>query len=171
MAGVKITDLTTLGSAASDDLLYIVDVSDNTESAEGTSKQIEVANIASVFGLDSGSYTPTISAEANLIATPNSATFIKVGNIVNVSIQLEIQFDSGENDGTFEISLPVASTFTSAKQCVGLLQWSYVGTLAEILNLSIGAEVTNSTCFVSLEVLTTAVNMSYCTLQFQYEVV
>jgi hypothetical protein len=45
MAGVKITDLTTLGSAASDDLLYIVDVSDTTESPQGTSKQIEVANI------------------------------------------------------------------------------------------------------------------------------
>jgi hypothetical protein len=171
MAGVKITDLTTLGTAASDDLLYIVDVSDNTESAEGTSKQIEVANIASVFGLDSGTYTPTFSAEANLVVTPNSATYIKVGNIVNVSAQLEINLDSGENDGTFEISLPVASTFTSQKQCFGLMQWSNQGTLAEILNLSIEANTTNNTCFVSLEVLTTAVNMSYCTLTFQYEVV
>ena len=170
MAGVKITDLTTLGTAASDDLLYIVDVSDNTESAEGTSKQIEVANIASVFGLDSGSYTPTISAEANLIATPNSATFIKVGNIVNVSIQLSIVLDSGENDGTFEISLPVASDFASPKNLFGLMQYSFDGTLAEILLLDIRAETTNNTCYVSLEVLTTAVNMAYCTLQFQYEV-
>jgi hypothetical protein len=171
MAGVKITDLTTLGTAASDDLLYIVDVSDNTESAEGTSKQIEVANIATAFGLDSGTYTPTFSAEANLVVTPNSATYIKVGNIVNVSAQLEINLDSGENDGTFEMSLPVASDFTSQKQCFGLMQWSYFGTLAEILNLSIEANTTNNTCFVSLEVLTTAVNMSYCTLTFQYEIV
>ena len=171
MAGVKITDLTTLGTAASDDLLYIVDVSDNTESAEGTSKQIEVGNIASVFGLDSGTYSPTISAEANLIATPNSATFIKVGNIVNVSIQLSIVLDSGENDGTFEISLPVASDFASPKNLFGLMQYSFDGTLAEIINLSIEAETTNNTCYVSLEVLTTAVNMAYCTLQFQYEVI
>lgn len=171
MAGVKITDLTTLGTAASDDLLYIVDVSDNTESAEGTSKKIEVQNIASVFGLESGTYTPTISDEANLIATPNSATFIKVGNIVNVSIQLGIAFDSGENDGTFEISLPVASNFTSQKDCFGLLQFSYQGLESEIIALTIGAEVTNNTCFVSLEVLTTAVDMQYCTLTFQYQVV
>jgi hypothetical protein len=172
MAGVKITDLTTLGTAASDDLLYIVDVSDNTESAEGTSKQIEVANIASVFGLDSGTYTPTFSAEANLVVTPNSATYIKVGNIVNVWAQLAINLDSGENDGTFEMSLPVASTFTSPKQCFGLMQYSFGnGDLAEILKLSIEANITNNTCFVSLEVLTTAVDMAYCTLQFQYEVV
>jgi hypothetical protein len=44
MAGVKITDLTPITSAASDDLLYIVDVSDTSQSPEGTSKQIEVGN-------------------------------------------------------------------------------------------------------------------------------
>jgi hypothetical protein len=170
MAGVKITDLTTLGTAASDDLLYIVDVSDNTESAEGTSKQIEVANIATAFGLESGLYTPTFSAEANLVVTPNSATFIKVGNIVNVSAQLEIDLDSGENDGTFEMSLPVASDFISTKNLFGLMQYSFDGTLAEIINLSIEANITNNTCFVSLEVLTTEVDMAYCTLTFQYEV-
>ena len=165
MAGVKITDLGTLTTAVNADLLYIVDVSDTSQSPQGTSKQIEVGNMFS-----SGTYTPTISAEANLTATPNSATFIKVGNIVNVSIQLGIELDSGENDGTFEISLPVASDFASPKNLFGLMQYSFVGTLAEIINLSIEAEITNNTCYVSLEVLTTAVNMAYCTLQFQYEV-
>ena len=43
MAGVKITDLEVLLEAASDDLLYIVDVSDTTESPQGTSKKIEVS--------------------------------------------------------------------------------------------------------------------------------
>ena len=45
MAGVKITDLTPLATAASDDLLYIVDVSDTTESPQGTSKSIEVGDL------------------------------------------------------------------------------------------------------------------------------
>lgn len=45
MAGVKITDLTPLATAASDDLLYIVDVSDTTQSPQGTSKSIELGNI------------------------------------------------------------------------------------------------------------------------------
>ena len=45
MAGVKITDLGTLTTAVDADLLYIVDVSDTSQSPEGTSKQIELGNI------------------------------------------------------------------------------------------------------------------------------
>ena len=168
MAGVKITDLTTLGTAASDDLLYIVDVSDTTESAQGTSKQIEVGNMFS-----SGTYTPTISAEVNgIVVTPNSATFIKVGSIVTCSIQMEITLDAGETNGTFELSLPVASNFTATKNLFGLMQCSTGGTLlAEIVAIDINAETTNNTCFVSLETATAAANIQYVNMQFQYEVI
>jgi hypothetical protein len=165
MAGVKITDLATITEAATDDLLYIVDVSNTTQSPEGTSSQIEVGNMFS-----SGTYTPTISAEVNLTASPNSATFIKVGNIVSVSIQLQILFAAAENSGVFELSLPVASNFTSEKQLVGLFQFSYNGTEAEIVAVSIGAQITNNTCQVGLEVVTDELIMEYPTLQFQYEV-
>ncbi len=72
MAGVKITDLGTLTTAVDADLLYIVDVSDTSQSPQGTSKQIELGNI-----LSSGTYTPTVSGEVNgIIATPNSATWM-----------------------------------------------------------------------------------------------
>jgi hypothetical protein len=123
--------------------------------------------------LDSGAYTPTISGETNgIIVIVNSATYIKVGNIVTVSAQLDIQLDAGESDGSFEMSLPVASNFTSGKNLFGLMQYSYgPGTLAEITQLEIGAEVTNNTCFVYLLVATPTLNMSYCTIQFQYEVI
>jgi hypothetical protein len=167
MAGVKITDLTTITSAASDDLLYIVDVSNTTQSPEGTSSQIEVGKMFS-----SGSYTPTISGETNgIIVSVNSATYIKVGNIVTVSAQLDIQLDTGEVQGAFEIELPVASDFTSAKNLFGLMQWSENGTLAEIEALTINAEITNNTCFVDIQTLTAAISMAYCTLQFQYEII
>lgn len=166
MAGVKITDLATITSAATDDLLYIVDVSNTTQSPEGTSSQIEVGNMFS-----SGTYTPTFSGYVNGIAvTPNSASYIKVGNIVTVSAQINIQLDTSEVTGTFEMSLPVASNFTSQKQCFGLMQYSFSGILAEIVGLTIGAEVTNNTCEVSLEVATPTANLAYCTIQFQYEV-
>jgi hypothetical protein len=166
MAGVKITDLTPITSAASDDLLYIVDVSDLSQSPEGTSKQIEVGKMFS-----SGSYTPTISGETNgIVVTPNSATYIKVGNIVTVSAQLGITMDTGESDGAFEIELPVASDFTSTKQCFGLMQFSFGGTLAEIELLTINAQITNNTCFVDIQTLTAAISMQYCTIQFQYEI-
>jgi hypothetical protein len=167
MAGVKITDLVAITEAASNDLLYIVDVSNTTQSPQGTSSQIEVGNMFS-----SGSYTPTISGEVNgIIVTPNSATYIKVGNIVTVSAQIEIQLDTGEVDGSFEMSLPVASDFTNGKNLFGLMQYSYgPGTLAEIVKLEISAETTNNTCIVGLEVATATASLAYCTIQFQYEV-
>jgi hypothetical protein len=171
MAGVKITDLETLLEAASDDLLYIVDVNDNTESPQGTSKKIQVQNIATAIGLESGSYTPTISGYVNGIgASLNAATYIRVGNVATVSVQLEITMDFGETTGAFEIELPVASNFTTIKQCFGLMQWSYNGTLAEIVGLSIGAETTNNTCLVDITTANAEAAMPYCTIQFQYEI-
>jgi len=45
MAGIKITDLPSLATTATDDVLYIVDVSDTSGSPQGTSKQISVDNL------------------------------------------------------------------------------------------------------------------------------
>ena len=167
MAGVKITDLATITSAASDDLLYIVDVSNTTQSPQGTSSQIEVGNMFS-----SGTYTPTFSGYVNgIVVAPNSATFIKVGSIVTCSIQMEITLDAGETTGAFEMSLPVASNFTSNKNLFGLMQWSTQGiSLAEIVGLDIIAETTNNTCFIDITTATAAANMQYVNMQFQYEV-
>jgi len=167
MAGVKITDLGTLTTAVDADLLYIVDISDTSQSPQGTSKQIEVGNMFS-----SGTYTPTVSAETNsIVATPNAATFIKVGSIVNCSIQIDIVLDAAETTGSFELSLPVASNFTNQKQCFGLMQYSFgPGTLAEIVGLSINAEVTNNTCEIQIETANVNASLAYCTLTFQYEV-
>lgn len=166
MAGVKITDLGTLTTAVDADLLYIVDVSDTSQSPQGTSKQIEVGNMFS-----SGSYTPTFSGEINITAASNYATFIKVGNVATVSIQLDLLFAAGENSGVFELSLPVASSFTTVKQCFGLLQWSFSGIESELVAVTIGANVTNSTCQVGIEVVTDELSMQYATLQFQYEII
>jgi hypothetical protein len=163
MAGVKITDLGTLTTAVDADLLYIVDISDTSQSPQGTSKQIEVGNMFS-----SGTYTPTISAEVNgIVVTPNSATFIKVGSIVSVSAQLEIVLDTAQTTGTFEMSLPVASDFANQKNLFGLMQYS---DMVEIVIATISAETTNNTCAIDIEVTTAAIDMQYVNMQFQYEV-
>jgi hypothetical protein len=163
MAGIKITDLTQLTTSASDDLLYIVDVSDTTQSPQGTSKQIEVGNMFS-----SGTYTPTASGFVNgIVAVPQAATFLKVGNIVNCSIQIEIQLDVAENTGSFELSLPMASDFTNSKQLFGMMQYSL---FHEIVSVVIGAETTNNTCLVDIEVATDNIVMTLTVLTFQYEI-
>ena len=127
-------------------------------------------SVESLFS--SGTYIPTVSGVVNAIsATPNSATFIKVGGIVTCSIQLEITMDAGETTGAFELSLPVASNFTTAKNLFGLMQWSTNGiSLAEIVGLNIGAETTNNTCFVEITTANATANMQYVNMQFQYEV-
>jgi hypothetical protein len=50
MAGVKITDLTSLGEASIDDLLYIVDVSDTTDDAGGSSRKITREQFLAITG-------------------------------------------------------------------------------------------------------------------------
>ena len=109
MAGVKITDLTPLATAASDDLLYIVDVSDTSESPQGTSKQIEVGNI-----LSSGTWTPTFSdfTEGFTAATLGEATYLRIGNIVTCQIYLSIvmDFTAPDTNGQLEFTYPIATT-------------------------------------------------------------
>ena len=167
MAGVKITDLTPLGTAASDDLLYIVDVNDTTQSPQGTSKQIEVGNMFS-----SGTYTPTISGETNgILVSQAEGTYIKVVNIVYCSVLLEIQLAALQDTGSFEIELPVASDLTSQKQCIGVLQWSNNGFYDQIQGLTIGGNIGNNTCEVALLTKDQEALLQYCVLQFQYQVV
>ncbi len=50
MAFQKLTDKTALTAAASDDLMHIVDVSDTTGSASGTSKKITVSDLSNALG-------------------------------------------------------------------------------------------------------------------------
>lgn len=164
MAGVKITDLGTLTTAVNEDLLYIVDVSDTSQSPQGTSKQIEVGNMFS-----SGTYTPTISGESNGILVPTAlGTYMKIGNIVYCSVLLEIQLAPLQDTGSFEVELPIASNLTNPKQCTGLMQYKV---MSELVDGQISAEITNNTCAISLEVTTAALNMSYLNIQFQYEVI
>jgi hypothetical protein len=90
MAGVRITDLGTLTTAVDADLLYIVDVSDTSQSPQGTSKQIELGNVAS-----SGTWTPEASNYLDCSnAVFNIALYTKVGNTVNCAIYGTLDFSS-----------------------------------------------------------------------------
>jgi hypothetical protein len=118
MAGVKITDLGTLTTAVDADLLYIVDVSDTSQSPQGTSKQIEVGNIVS-----SGTWTPVFSGFLNAIisATLDSATYSKVGSIVTCTIRGTVEIDfSTDNAGEFDFTFPIATTSDNANGVVSL---------------------------------------------------
>jgi hypothetical protein len=110
MAGVKITDLGTLTTAVDADLLYIVDVSDTSQSPQGTSKQIEVGNI-----VKSATWTPSFAVQAGSF-TPSdiggTSWYNKTGNFVQFFFKLRIEF-AADSIAEFRIDLPFSSTLTT----------------------------------------------------------
>jgi hypothetical protein len=128
MAGLKITDLTTLAEATSDDLLYIVDVTDTTMSPEGTSKKIAVGSL-----LPSGSYNVTFSNNTGAIIGISfaDALYTRQGNVFNVTIQgtMSVNF-SGTNTGNADFTLPFGAAISAhgnvvletGKVCNGIIR-------------------------------------------------
>jgi hypothetical protein len=115
MAGIKITDLTLLGESASDDLLYIVDVSDLTDSPDGTSKKIEVGDM-----IKSGIFYPiddaVLSANVTSVAGGSYAQYFVSAKTMILGVdfqQLDIDFDAS-TDATITIELPTGYTAGTA---------------------------------------------------------
>jgi hypothetical protein len=164
MAGVKVTDLTALPTADPTDVMYIVDSSANT------SKQIEVQNIYSGMPqFESGSFTPTVSDETNnVVVTPIQAFYQRVDNVVNCSYYLEVVLDTGETTGAFNLTLPVASDFTLAKQLFGIVAHNADPT--ELVSWDLSADTTNDKCSVSVQSTTSAYFYQYIYIVAQYEV-
>jgi hypothetical protein len=164
MAGVKVTDLITLGTADPADVFYIVDSSSNQ------SKQIEVQNIYSGMPqFESGTYTPTVSDGTNgVLVTPIKSFYSKIDNIVNVSFLLDVQFDTGETSATFNLSLPFASNFGGDKDFIATIWYK---DLSELLPDSYAAsDSANDKISVFLVSNTAAFNYSYLTITGQYEI-
>jgi hypothetical protein len=106
MAGIKITDLTALTTAEATDYLCIVDVSDTSQSPAGTTKKIELGNVAT-----SGTWNPTLDGVDGACSNVSllKAQYSRVGNIVNCSINGEVDLDFTSNpDGHFNFTYPFA---------------------------------------------------------------
>jgi hypothetical protein len=164
MAGVKITDLGTLTTAVDADLLYIVDVSDTSQSPQGTSKQIELGNIVS-----SGNWTPVVSGETySEIVTIQRANYSRVGNIVTCSLFMDVELDAAETQADFQFSLPVASNFTNVKDAFGIVAFN--GDLTEFVGWAIGADVATNNIQLYVESVTTAYSFQSLYVMLQYEI-
>jgi hypothetical protein len=164
MAGVKITDLATLTTAVDADLLYIVDVSDTSQSPEGTSKQIELGNIVS-----SGNWTPVVSGETyDEIVTIQGANYSRVGSIVTCSLFIDVNLDVAETQADFQFSLPVASDFTNAKDAFGII--SYNADLTEFVGWLISADVATDKIAIAVSSVTTGYSFQSLYVMLQYEI-
>ena len=106
MAGIKITDLTQLTDAVSADLLYIVDVSDTTQSPQGTSKQIELGDIVS-----SGTFDSTTSASSGFNdLTTTQGVWTKIGDTIHYGCKIDFTLSATgiglDQNGQFDIDFP-----------------------------------------------------------------
>lgn len=162
MAGVKVTDLTTLGTAVPTDIMYIVDVGSNQ------SKQIEVQNIYSGLPqFDSGTFTPTVSNETfSEIVSPLAAYYSRVNDIVNCTYFLEVALDAAETEAEFELSLPVPSNFTNAKDLVGIVAFNAAP--ADLIQWGLSAETVNNTAKINLENANMGTAFQYIYITVQY---
>ena len=158
MAGVKITDLTPLTTTvASDDLLYIVDISDTTESPQGTSKSIEVGNL---LDYESAAFAPVLSFLTDAIVTTSGpdGVYSKIGNAVTLTFIFNIELDFTINPtGTLNLTLPV-SIGSGFGYGVGVID------TAENINVTIS----NNTLKVNSDDLTLVLALTpiYCTMQY-----
>tara|TARA_R100001440_G_scaffold32986_1_gene51779 strand:+ start:427 stop:972 length:546 start_codon:yes stop_codon:yes gene_type:complete len=115
MASQRLTDKSALtGNLATDDLLMVVDASDTTGSAEGTSKKVTNEQI-----LQTTKKSISASAFANMDATGNAGTFVELlpgagtGNfyvILNVTINTNV---TASTTGTESLFIGYDSTETS----------------------------------------------------------
>jgi hypothetical protein len=93
--------------------------------------------------LASGTYTPTISTNANIAATANpAAQWIRVGSVVTVSGQVDIDTTTGSTASSYRISLPVGSTFTGTSDLAGVMTFDDGATIrAGTINANVTALV------------------------------
>lgn len=167
MAGVKVTDLTTLGSADPTDILYIVDTSSNT------SKQIEVQNlVGGLPDIESGAWnpTPTNIGGTNPVVVIVSGNYSRVGSVVTCSLFIDLQMDAAETYGTFTLDLPIASNFTNAKDAFGIVTFSNIGN-GEFQGFGISADVAGNQIEISVGSLTAGASFQFLYAILQYIII
>lgn len=140
MANTKISALSSLATMpAGGDLFVIVDVSDTTHAASGTTKKIRFDTFVS-----SGNWTPTISGTSTAGSHTYSVQvgrYIKIGTLVIASFNVAINTKDGAMAGNAQISgLPFTTkNLTNFGQAGSIAFWTSLAT--SIVHASIFANV------------------------------
>jgi hypothetical protein len=121
MAGIKITDLPALSVADSADYLCIVDVSDTSASPAGTTKKIELSNVAT-----SGIFYPIDDAVLSANVTSGGGSYGQYfvsGKLMTLGVyfqSLDIDFDA-DSGATIDITLPAGYVAVSASGSASIM--------------------------------------------------
>ena len=129
---------------------------------------LQCDSIVNDTGLASGTYTPTLTGVTNVSSsTARLATYMRVGNTVTVSGQIDVTPTANNTRTTIGISLPVASNFSTAYQAGGT-GYTIANTTAGH-GASIQADATNDR--VEMDYYETHGGTDTISYQFTYEVI
>ncbi len=116
--------------------------------------------------ITSGTYTPTLTNVANLDAsTARLATYLRVGNSVTVSGQVDVDPTLTATATELGISLPVASALTTAYQLGG------TGAAIAIAGMSAGIQADATNDRAQMKWIATDVTNQTMAYQFTYQVI
>jgi hypothetical protein len=150
MAGKKITELPELGTTpAAGDWLVVVDVSDTSESAEGTTKKV-LKSDALISNATSGTYVPTISdiTSGSAVTVLGDGFWQNIGGLVNGVVMIRIELASATE--VFRFDMPVIPTNNFADGYGVVSSWSTRTPTDEYSEIAIQAESATKTTSVSI---------------------
>jgi len=118
---------------------------------------------------ESGNYTPTISGANDCTPTVLRALYSRVDNIVTMSIYFDVDLDAGVANGSFNISPPVGSTFTNARDAFGVIT-PITNPFSELISTFVSADTGSNQISIGVEVsvpdaaITVVANIQYIIL-------
>ena len=142
---------------ANDGRIYGANLHNNAGAVTGTTNQY----------IASGTYTPTLTNTANVSAsTANLTCWMRVGNVVTVAGIVLIDPVNASTLTQINISLPIASNFSTGFEAGGSCGRNATGPMASI----IGADIVNHNVSLSYQNDTDTANRSWAFV-FQYVIV
>lgn len=162
----QITGLTVLGNAANivDNVNPITATAASGAVLRESGSTIGWGTItsAAVSDLAGSTWTPTLTSVANVTSsTAYQCQYLRVGATVTASCKIEVTSTTGETLTQLGISLPVASNFGAAEDCVGpastTIEWA-----AYVL-----ADATNNRCELNYSFPSSGSHVFYTTFTYQ----
>lgn len=146
-------------TVASDGRMFGKALHNNAGAVTGTTNQY----------VASGTYTPTVTGVTNYTSsTPRAAQWMRVGNVVTVSAQIDVTTTAASAQATIGVSLPIASSLANSWELVGtMVQTSTAGTTYPVG--TVNADATNDRANVDWTTTSSGVARTM-TLTFTYVV-
>jgi hypothetical protein len=128
--------------------------------------------INSTVVYSSGSFTPVVSNESNIVnVVVDGGLYSRVGDIVTMSFRLSFELDAAANNGTFNFSLPIATTFTTRYQLMGIAKFNN-STASDNTNYVVEADNSFVTLGIaSISSSAAADTFQDCEMMVQYQII